>query len=191
MTVPERPRTQGQIPDVRPEGQDDSVSSRVGDLAERGRQIVGEAAREAQQKVGSTTVRAQRRIRCQALGTANRRRRTIVSQGRDLTRESEKVAEQLRNDGMDGPADLIEVASRELQDLVGYLDSTPVEGMLSDASMVVRQRPLAFLGAAFAVGFTTTRLLKADASDKELGGLDAPLAGAQFDLQGSTHAALK
>lgn len=127
---------------------------------------MGDVADEARSRAADTGERA----RSQAFQIAEQRKKSLVDQGRNVQHEAEKVADQLRSDGMDAPARLLETAASQVEGVISYVDRTPVDDIVSDAGRAARRNPFTFMGAAFALGFASTRLLKAGQSGDGDGG---------------------
>lgn len=122
----------------------DTMSSAAGTVADQ----AGEKARKARE---------------QAMSAADKRREEVAGKAHDVTNEVEKVADTLREDGYEAPAKVVETVARQVEDLVSYVENTPVSQMLDDINGQMRGKPLAFVGAAFGLGIVASRLLRAGA----------------------------
>lgn len=118
---------------------------------------LGEVADEVRDRVSE----AQSKVREQALDMADKRKADFAERGRTMLSEGEKIASTLREDGMATPAKYVDSAARELQGLIDYIDATPLDQMFREARTKASRRPFTYLGAAFALGFASTRLLGA------------------------------
>lgn len=109
------------------------------------------------------------KVRQKAIQKADEKVSTLVDQGRDVKNEADKIAQQLREDGKQRPAELLEQATDGLDTAIGYLESHSVEEVLGELGRKGRENPLAAIGAAFGLGFAVTRLLKATGDGNRAG----------------------
>lgn len=150
-------KTKGAPGRSQPHAATDAAEAAIGDAVGAVGDKVGEATVQVKQQAATM----QQRMRAQAMEKADERKSRLVEQGKSVTDEGSKIAEQLRSDGMETPAELIQSATRQVRDVLDYVETTPVERMLEDAAARARTRPIAFIGAAFGIGLVASRLLKA------------------------------
>ena len=71
--------------------------------------------------------------------------------------------EQLRADGLDVPAQVIELAAHRADELGGYLKSAQADQILDDLESFARRRPWVTAGLGVLAGFVASRFVKASA----------------------------
>jgi len=71
------------------------------------------------------------------------------------------VAEQLREQGKDGPAKVAEQAADRAERLGGYLRDSDADRILSDVERMARENPWVVVAGGIALGFAASRFLKA------------------------------
>jgi hypothetical protein len=74
------------------------------------------------------------------------------------------VGEQLRRDGKDQPARLAEQAAQRAESLGDYLKRSDGDAILRDVEDFGRRRPWAVVAGGLALGFASSRFLKASSS---------------------------
>lgn len=121
-----------------------------GELASRAKEEMGTKAHE----LGGE---AQARMREQLDTRSTQAGEQLVSVGDALQRSSE----QLRGEGKDTPAKLVEGVSRRADDLGRYLRTSDANQILDDAEGIARRNPWLTALAGAAAGFTASRFLKA------------------------------
>lgn len=90
--------------------------------------------------------------------------------GEQLTSQAGDVktlAEELRNQGKEGPAKVAEQAAGHVEKLGGYLQDSDADRILSDVEDYARQNPWAVAAGGLALGFLASRFVKAS-TDKRL-----------------------
>ena len=108
----------------------------------------------------------------QAAGEARGRVREQVDQrstdaGRQVSGtadDARQIAQQLREQGKDGPAKLAEQAADRAQRLGDYLQSSDADRILSDIEDFGRRQPMAIMLGGLAAGFAASRFLKASST---------------------------
>jgi ElaB/YqjD/DUF883 family membrane-anchored ribosome-binding protein len=70
-------------------------------------------------------------------------------------------ANQLRSEGKDIPAKVVEEVARRADELGGYFQSAQAERILDDVERFVRRRPWLAAGTGLVAGFVASRFLKA------------------------------
>jgi hypothetical protein len=111
------------------------------------------------------------RVREQALDAADRQRQSIAGKGKEIVREAEKFAGQLEDAG--APAGVVKTAVSQVDDLASYIEQTPVEQIIRDATRTAQRHPFTFVSTAFALGVASSRLLKTGAPEPDLAGVGA------------------
>jgi hypothetical protein len=134
---------------------------------------VGELASDAKDKVAETTSK----VRSQALDLADRRKGDIVEPARTVVEQTKRFVRELDESGSPVPTSLLRSATQELEQVATYVETTPVEEMLSDIGMRARRNPFTFLGAAFALGFLGSRLFKAESTPELPASTGSPYTG--------------
>jgi hypothetical protein len=86
----------------------------------------------------------------------------ISSQAGDVR----SVAEQLRQQGKDKPAEMAEKAAERAERVGRYLTESDGERLLSDAERIGRERPWAVIAGGMTLGLVASRLLKASSSER-------------------------
>jgi hypothetical protein len=121
-----------------------------GELASRAKEEMGSKAQE----LGGE---AQTRLREQLDTRSTQAGDQLISVGDALRRSSE----QLRGEGKDAPASLVEGASRRAEDVGRYLSTADANQILDDAEGIARRNPWLTALAGAAAGFAASRFLKA------------------------------
>lgn len=136
---------------------------------EVGRQVqdkVGEVAQQAQQRAqeatGQVRGQARERIRSQVDQRSTDAGEQISGQAGDIR----TVAEQLREQGKDKPAQLAEQAAQHTERVGSYLKESDADRILGDAEDFARQRPWAVVAGGIALGFAAARFLKASSTER-------------------------
>ena len=76
------------------------------------------------------------------------------------------MAEQLREQGKDKPAQLAEQAADKVESLGGYLRDADADRILGDVEDYARQNPWVVIAGGIALGFAASRFLKASSSER-------------------------
>ncbi len=88
------------------------------------------------------------------------------------------VAEKLRSEGKDGPADIVEKAGEKVQGVASYLENADGEKLVDAASNIARENPAAAAAAGAAAGFVAGRVIKASTGDEPAEGASETPGGA-------------
>ena len=104
------------------------------------------------------------------LESAGRKAGAQVSAMTDALR---RTGEQLRTEGKDQPARMVEKVAERGERLGGYLERSEPRQVLHDAEDAARQRPWLVAGMAFAGGIVASRFLKASSDDRSSTGMRA------------------
>src|SRR4029453_10741758 len=89
------------------------------------------------------------------------RAKRIGGQMQSVGKTLHSSANQLRSEGKDIPAQVVEEVARRADELGGYLQSAQAERILDDVERFVRRRPWLAAGTGLAAGFVASRFLKA------------------------------
>jgi len=134
---------------------DEGASSKVGELASKGKDVAGAAAGTISEKRGELTQTA----KTKAVEKADERRgmavdkvKTVHSDLRDLTSSVRDKQPQV--------ADALEAVLDRAEDMINYAEQTSVDEMARSLSTQARQRPAVVIGGMFAAGFLLARALK-------------------------------
>ena len=121
-----------------------------------------EVADKAQQQVGEATGRARDQVRDQV----NRRSSEAGERVQSTAADVRSVADELRRQGKDTPAKYAEQAADRAERLGGYLHEADGDRILRDVEDFGRRNPWAVVAGGLALGFMTSRLLKASSSER-------------------------
>ena len=127
----------------------DQVKEQVRDKTqmaqERARGAMGQARGRISEQVDQRSTQAGERI----TGTAS---------------DVRTIAQELRNQGKEAPANLAEQAASQADRLGDYLKGASGDRLLRDAEDFARRQPMLVAAAGLALGFAASRLLKASSS---------------------------
>ncbi len=76
------------------------------------------------------------------------------------------VGRELRGQGNDGPAKLVDQAADRVEDVGAYLREAGPDTILTDAEDFARRQPWAVLVGSLALGFAGARFLKSSSSER-------------------------
>jgi hypothetical protein len=76
------------------------------------------------------------------------------------------IAEQLREQGKEGPAKLAEQAADRADRLGSYLRDSDADRILGDVERIARTNPWAVIAGGIAIGFAASRFLKASSRER-------------------------
>jgi F0F1-type ATP synthase membrane subunit b/b' len=133
-----------------------------GSAVEQAQEKVQEVGHQAQQQAQKVAGQARDRIRGQVDQRSTQAGEQIAGQAGDMR----TVADQLREQGKDKPAQLAEQAARQAERMASYLKESGPERMLGDAERLARQRPWAVVAGGIALGFAASRFLKASSAER-------------------------
>jgi hypothetical protein len=80
--------------------------------------------------------------------------------------DARSVAEELRKQGKDTPARLVDQAADRAERLGGYLQESDGERILNDVEGFARRNPWAVAAGGLALGFAASRMLKASSGER-------------------------
>jgi len=146
-------------------GAADQAREKAGEVAgqaqEKAQELAGQASEQAKQAAGQ----ARERLREQVDQRSTQAGEQVTSQASDIR----TVAEQLREQGKDKPAQLAEQAAERVESVGSYLSEANADRILSDIEDFARQRPWAVIAGGIALGFAASRFLKASSSERYYG----------------------
>jgi hypothetical protein len=131
----------------------------AGDGAQEKAQEVGG---EAQEKAQEAAAQAKSKVREQV----DQRSSDLGQRASTAAEDLRGVAEHLRSQGKDQPAQLAEKAAERVEGVGGYLQQSDGERILRDVEDFGRQRPWAALAGGLILGFAASRFLKASSSER-------------------------
>ncbi len=143
--------------------------STVGSTTEQVKDQVRDKAQVAQDKAGATLGQARGRLREQI----DQRSTQAGDEIRSTAHQVRNLAEQLRGQGKDMPARLVEQAADRSESFGNYLRNADGEQLLDDAESLARRLPWAVAAGGLALGFAASRLLKASSSRRYSSGQGA------------------
>jgi ElaB/YqjD/DUF883 family membrane-anchored ribosome-binding protein len=142
--------------------QQDVGAPNGGSATEQAQQKVQEAGREAQQQAQQAAGKARDRVRGQVDQRSTQAGEQITGQANDIR----TVAEQLREQGKDTPAQLAERAAQHTERVGSYLKEADSDRILGDAENFARQRPWAVVAGGIALGLAASRFVKASSAGR-------------------------
>ncbi len=135
-----------------------SESSAPGQAQQKAQEVAGQAKEQAQQAAGQ----ARDRVREQVDQRSTQAGEQITSQASDIR----TVAEKLREEGKDKPAQLAEQAADRAERVGSYMKDSNADRILGDVEDFARQRPGAVIAGGVALGFAASRFLKASSAER-------------------------
>jgi hypothetical protein len=131
-----------------------------GDRASTGEQVkeqVSEQAEVAREKARGAARQARGRFRDQVDQRSTQAGERLAGTAADVRR----VAEELRRQGKDTPARMVEQAAGQADRAAGYLKTASGDRILRDVEDFARSKPWAVAAGGLALGFAASRFLKA------------------------------
>jgi hypothetical protein len=128
----------------------------------------GEMVSQAQETAREQAQRAGIQLRQQL----DQRSTQAGEQARDVAQAVRQSAIELREQGKDGPARLVEQAAERVESLASYLSSSDSDRLLRDAEAFARRNPAAVAVGAALLGFMGARFLGASSRRRAQGGGD-------------------
>jgi hypothetical protein len=129
----------------------------VGSTTEQVKDQMRDKAQMAQDTAGATAGKARGRLREQI----DQRSTQAGDEIRSAAHHVRSLAEQLRAEGKDTPARMVEQAADRSESFGNYLRDADGERLLSDVESFARRQPLVVAAGGLALGFAASRLLKA------------------------------
>ncbi|HEX8132501.1 MAG TPA: hypothetical protein VF880_03595 [Actinomycetes bacterium] len=127
---------------------------------EQVKEQVAEKAQVAQDKASQATQQAKGRFRDQVDQRSTQAGQRLAGGAAD----ARSVAEELRRQGKDTPARLVEQAAGQADRAAAYLKTASGERILRDEEDFARSKPWAVAAGGLVVGFAASRFLKASSS---------------------------
>src|SRR5512132_2356068 len=131
-----------------------------GGTTEQVKDQVREQAQVAQDKAGSVVGQARGRLSEQVDQRSTQAGKRIAETASDVR----TIAEQLRNQGNEAPANLAEQVAGQVERVGDYLKDASGGRILRDAEDFARRQPMLVTAAGLALGFAASRFLKASSS---------------------------
>ena len=166
------------------------MSAAMSEHGDQLKQEMGEVVDTAKDQVIELRDTARTRI----TEEADRRRTELGTGARRIAEATRDTSQQLRDEGKDMPAMLIDRASTGLDRAASYLENTEADRMWQDVRDVGRRMPWLFVAAGVAAGFAASRMIKAAGQDQWSGQRPAPISdqmslGTGEDLEPMTRPA--
>jgi hypothetical protein len=147
---------------------------------------VGEQAQVAQDKVRGVAGQARSRFRDQVDQRSTQAGERLSGTAVDVR----GVAEELRRQGKDTPARLVEQAAGQADRVADYLKGASGERLLRDVEDFARRQPWAVAAGGLVLGFAASRFLKASSSRRyQATQTSYPTGYQQAPPQGGRHLA--
>ncbi len=146
------------------------------DAAGQVQQKAQDAARQAQEQAQNVAGQARERMRSQVDQRSTDAGEQIASQAGDIR----TVADQLRQQGKDKPAQLAEQAADRVERVGSYLTESDADRILRDVEDFARQRPWAVIAGGIALGMAASRFLKASSVERYASAGQRPTTPAQI-----------
>jgi ElaB/YqjD/DUF883 family membrane-anchored ribosome-binding protein len=163
-------------------GATDQARDKAGEVAgqaqEKAQELAGQAGEQAKQAAGQ----AKDRMREQVDQRSTQAGEQVTSQASDIR----TVAEQLREQGKDKPAQLAEQAADRVERVGSYLSESDADRILSDVEDFARRQPWAVIAGGIALGFAASRFLKASSSERYYSRSPQQLPNTSTRPQGTT-----
>ena len=141
--------------------------------AEQATEKAQQAKEMAQEKAQGAADQARGRLREQVDRRSTRVGDQVASNAGDVR----SVAEQLRRQGKEKPAQMIDQVAERGERLGGYLKESDADGILGDVEEFGRQRPWAVAVGGLALGLAASRMLKASSRRRYQARTAAPSGG--------------
>jgi ElaB/YqjD/DUF883 family membrane-anchored ribosome-binding protein len=122
--------------------------------------VVSQAGQQVQEKAGEVKSQVGEKLREQV----DQRSTEAGEQVTAVSKALRSSGEQLRSDGNETPAKLIEGAAQRVDRIGSYLRDSDSNRILGDAESWARSRPWIAAAAGALVGFAASRFLKASSS---------------------------
>jgi hypothetical protein len=138
----------------------DPTEAGSGSATEQVKEQVAQQAQAAQDKARGAAGQARSRLNQQLDQRSTQAGERLGSTASDVR----SVADELRRQGKDGPARMVEQAAAQADRMADYLKAASGERILRDVEDFGRNRPWAVAAGGLALGFVASRLLKASSS---------------------------
>lgn len=151
-------------------GTDLDAAASSGSLSEQAQQRVQEAADEARERAFEATDQARTVLRDQV----DRRTSEVGIQVGSKIQDLRKVAQELRNQGQEAPANVADQLADHADRFAGYLRTTDADRLLRDVENFARRQPWAVIVGGAGLGFVASRFLKASSSRRYSSQMSGP-----------------
>ncbi len=141
-----------------PNGGDSKAQEAAGQAKDKAQEVAGQAQEKAQQAAGE----AKSRVREQVDQRSTQAGEQVTGTAGDLR----SVADTLREQGKDKPAQLADQAAQRTEQLGSYLSESNGDKILRDLEDTARKQPWAVVAGGIALGFAASRFLKASSSER-------------------------
>jgi hypothetical protein len=131
-----------------------------GDTSDQVKDQVRETAQVAQDKARGTLGQARGRLSDQVDQRSTQAGERIAGTASDVR----SIAQELRNQGKDTPANLAEQAASQADRVGDYLKDASGDRILRDVEDFARRQPMLVAAAGLALGFAASRFLRASSS---------------------------
>jgi hypothetical protein len=125
-----------------------------------------EKAQEVREQAGEQVRKATGQARDRARDQVDQRSTQIGEQVHGHANDLRDVAQQLREQGKDGPAKIADQVADRAQRAGSWMKESDADRILSDVEDFARSNPWAVAAGGLALGFTASRLLKASSSQR-------------------------
>ena len=142
-----------------PQGQS---GSKKAEAAGQAREKAGEVAGQAQDKAKEAAGQAKGRVSDQVNQRSTQAGEQVTGSAQDVR----TVAEELRKQGKDKPAQIAEQAANRVEKVGDYLKNSDGDRILHDVENFARKNSWAVAAGSVAAGFAVSRLLKASSSER-------------------------
>jgi hypothetical protein len=149
-----------------------------GGTAQQVQEKAQDAAGQAREKVQEGADRAREGVRGQLDQRSTQAGQQVGTHAEDIR----SVAQQLREQGKEGPARLAEQAADRTQRLGGWLEESDGDQILHDVEDFARRNPWAVALGGLALGFAASRMLRASSTDRYQTGPTPPRRSAPAAL---------
>jgi ElaB/YqjD/DUF883 family membrane-anchored ribosome-binding protein len=140
-------------------GEEQSTAGQVKDTVQEGMQQAKDRVQESTEQVRG---QASQRLREQV----DQRSTQAGEQAQTIAQAFRSTGEQLRNEGNDGPARVVDAAAQRVERVGGYLTQSDSDRILSDAEDFARRQPWLVAAGGAIVGMLAARLLKASSTKR-------------------------
>ena len=131
-----------------------------GGVKEQAQEKAQEVREKAGEQVRNASGQARDRVRSQVDERSTQMGQQVTTQAGDLR----TVADQLRQQGKDSPARMVEQVADRAERAGSWLTESDADRILGDVEDFARSKPWAVAAGAMALGFAASRVLKASSS---------------------------
>ena len=121
---------------------------------------------EAKEQVQEKAQEVSGQARDKARGMVDERSTQFGEQVGQQAQDVRSIAEQLREQGKDGPAKMAEQAADRAERFGSYLRDSDGQSILDDVERMARNNPWAVVAGGIAIGFAASRFLKASSRER-------------------------